>query len=138
MKTRSITVDDTNKWHAQQHDWLLKEIDKARKNHEHVVVITHHAPSRRVTCSIEAKEAGVEDAFINDHDVDCVDPVRLWVYGHTHQSNDLIINSTRIVSNQFGHGHHNSGFRPNMRITLYDDGTVTVIDPISLNSGFFF
>ncbi len=40
MKTRPITVDDTNKWHAQQHAWLLKEIERARKNREHVVVIT--------------------------------------------------------------------------------------------------
>jgi hypothetical protein len=44
---------------------------------------------------MEAKVAGVEDAFINDHDVD---PVRLWVYGHTHQSDHLIVNSTRVVS----------------------------------------
>jgi hypothetical protein len=138
MKTRPITVDDTNKWHAQQHAWLLKEIERARKNREHVVVITHHAHFRRVTCSIGAKVAGVEDAFINDHDANCVDPVRLWIYGHIHQSTDLTINSTRIVSNQFRYGHANSGFRPNMRITLYDDGTVTVTDPISSDSGFFF
>ena len=135
MKTqRQITVDDTNEWHAQQHGWLLQEIQKARENREHVVIITHHAPSRHETCSKPDEEDGVEDAYINDHDADCVDPVRLWVYGHTHRSTDLIVNSTRIVSNQLGYAGQNCGFRPNMRITLFDDGTVTVTDVISSNA----
>jgi hypothetical protein len=131
IKKRRITVDDTNEWHAQQHAWLLQEIQKARENQEHVVVITHHAPSHRDTCSREDKEAGVEDSFVNDHDADCVDPVRLWVYRHTHRSTDLTINSTRIVSNQLGYAWETCGFRPNMRITLYDDGAVTVTDSVS-------
>jgi predicted phosphohydrolase len=134
IKTRPITVDDTNKWHSQQHAWLLQEIQKARENREHVVVITHHAPSRRDTCLKEDEEAGLEDAFVNDHDADCVDPVRLWVYGHTHRSTDLIVNSTRVVSNQRGYAWENCGFRPNMRITLYDDGSVTVTDSVASDS----
>lgn len=128
IKTRRITVDDTNKWHAQQHAWILEEIKKARKNREHIVIITHHAPTRQNTCSEEDEEAGIEDAFINDHDADCMDPVRLWVYGHTHRSTDLIVNATRIVSNQHGYSGEKCGFRPNMKISLYDDGAVTVTD----------
>jgi len=136
IETRQITVDDTNEWHAQQHAWLLEEIKKARRNHEHVVIITHHAPSRRDTCSEEDEEAGVADAYINDHDADCVDPVRLWVYGHTHRSTDLMVNSTKVVSNQLGYSYENCGFRPNMKITLYDNGSITVTDkqPISSDS----
>jgi predicted phosphohydrolase len=133
-RRRRITVDDTNEWHAQQHAWLLQEIQQARENREHVVVITHHAPVRRDTCSIEDEESGLMDAFVNDHDADCVDPVRLWVYGHTHRSTDLTINSTRVVSNQVGYAHENCGFRPNMSITLYDDGAVTVTDVVSYDS----
>ncbi|CAF0735604.1 unnamed protein product [Adineta steineri] len=133
-RKRRITVDDTNKWHAEQHNWLLQEIEKARENHEHVIIITHHAPSRHNTCLKEDEEAGLEDAFINDHDKDCVDPVRLWVYGHTHRSTDLTVNSTRVVSNQLGYMHENCGFRPNMKIILYDDGTVIVTDDILSDS----
>ena len=125
---RLITVDDTNRWHAQQHAWLTQEIRKARENREHVVIITHHAPSRIDTLTREEVEEGVEDAYANDHDGDCVDPVRLWFYGHTHRSTDLIVNSTRVVSNQHGHIGENSGFRPNMKITLYDNGAITVKD----------
>lgn len=127
IETRKITVDDTNAWHAEQHKWLLEEIEKGRKNREHVVIITHHAPSRHKTCSKEDEESGLADAFVNDHDEDCIDPVRLWIYGHTHLSTDLTINSTRVVSNQVGYrGEVSTGFKPNLKISLYDDETVTV------------
>ncbi|UJR32489.1 hypothetical protein I4U23_019951 [Adineta vaga] len=132
IKTRRlITVDDTNRWHAEQHAWLLKEIGKARKNREHVVVITHHAPSRHNTLPEHDIDFNIDDAFVNDHDEDCVDPVRLWLYGHTHVSTDLTIHSTRVVSNQHGYAHESTGFRPNLRITLYDDGAVSITEPVS-------
>ncbi|CAF3466695.1 unnamed protein product [Rotaria socialis] len=133
-RKRRITVDDTNEWHAQQLAWLREEIEKARNNGEHVVIITHHAPCRHDTCSTEDEESDLMDAFVNDHDTDCVDPVRLWVYGHTHWSTDLIMNSTRIVSNQCGYAHENCGFRPNMKITLYDDRPIDVIDSVHCDS----
>ncbi|CAF2114860.1 unnamed protein product [Rotaria magnacalcarata] len=133
-RKRRITVDDTNEWHAQQLAWLREEIEKARNNGEHVVIITHHAPCRHDTCSIEDEESGLMDAFVNDHDTDCVDPVRLWVYGHTDRSTDLTVSSTRIVSNQCGYVHENCGYRPNMKITLYDDRTIDVIDYVHCDS----
>jgi hypothetical protein len=123
-----ITVEDTNKWHEQQHAWLLEEIEKARENDEHVVVITHHAPSRHGTCSKRHEGSALTEAFVNDHDADCVDPVRLWFYGHTHLSTDLKLNSTRVISNQLGYSNQDSGFRPNMKVNLHEDGTVTVTD----------
>ncbi|CAF4616428.1 unnamed protein product, partial [Rotaria socialis] len=58
----------------------------------------------------------------------CADPVRLWVHGHTHRSTDMMVNSTRLASNQFGYMSENCGFQPNMKIPLYDDGTVNVTD----------
>ena len=131
---RPITVDDTNAWHAEQHAWLVQETEKAQDRGEHVVIITHHAPSRRDTCSKEDEEAGMEDAYINDHDASCTHPVRLWIYGHTHRPTDMYVNSTRVVSNPYGYSWEKCGFRPNMKITLYDDDTVVVTDTISLDS----
>ncbi|CAF0868924.1 unnamed protein product [Adineta ricciae] len=127
---RKLTVNDTNQWHTQQHFWLLQEIDRARQNHEHVIIITHHAPSRRDTCLQADIDIGHEHAYINDLEAECLDPVRLWVYGHTHRSTDMLINSTRVVSNQLGYQGENCGYRPNMCICLYDDGTVIVNDKI--------
>ena len=125
---RPITVDDTNAWHAQQHAWLVQETKKAQDRGEHIVIITHHSPIRRNTSTKVYEDDGMDDAYINDHDTDCVDPVRLWVYGHTHRSNDMYVNSTRVVSNPYGYTDDDCGFRPNMKITLYDDESVDVTD----------
>ncbi|CAF1028242.1 unnamed protein product [Adineta ricciae] len=114
--------------HAEQHTWLLEEIRKARENQENVIIITHHAPSRRETCTDDDAESGVAGAFVNDHDEDCQDHVRLWVYGHTHRSTNLMINSTKVFSNHRGYVHETCGFRPNMKINLFNNGTITVTD----------
>ncbi|UJR24543.1 hypothetical protein I4U23_005918 [Adineta vaga] len=131
---RKLTVNDTNQWHLDEHTWLLQEIEKARRNHEHIIIITHHAPSRRDTCLQEDIDRGHEHAYINDLEEYCIDPVRLWVYGHTHRSTDMFVNSTRILSNQLGYHGENCGYRPNMRISLFNDGTVIVEDHILSNS----
>ena len=94
-------------------------------------MITHHAPVRQHIVTERYQQSGFADAFFNDREADCVDPLRLWVYGHTHRSADVTINSTRVVSNQVGYLGQDCGFRPNMKITLYDDGTVTVTEPSS-------
>lgn len=131
---RNLTVHDTNHWHVEQHSWILHEIEKARQNHEHVIIITHHAPSRRDTCLQEDIDLGHEHAYINDLETECVDPVRIWAYGHTHRSTDMTVNTTRILSNQLGYVGENCGYRPNMRISLYDDGTVVVHDHVLADS----
>ena len=131
-----ITIDDTNEWHAQQHAWLLQEIRKARANGEHVVIITHHAPIRQTICSKEYAESGLADAYFNDHEADCVALVCLWMHGHTHQPSYVIVNSTRVISNQLGYLGENCGFRPNMKITLYDDGSVIVADASTFDYSF--
>jgi hypothetical protein len=59
--------------------WVVQEIVTARQNREHAIIITHDTPPRRDTCSKDDQELVLEDVFINDHDADCVDLVRLWV-----------------------------------------------------------
>lgn len=118
---RVITVDDTNKWHEQQHTWLVQQIKEARENGEHVIIITHHPPSINDIRSLEYK--------IKKHrQADSENPVRLWIYGHTHKSNDNQRNSIRLLSNQRGYPGEHCGFNPNMKINLYDDGNIIIDD----------
>jgi predicted phosphodiesterase len=66
------------------------------------VVISHHG------CVRETLRAGMEHDIISAAYVsDCpelLDGVDLWIYGHTHESRDFTIGSTRIVSNAKGWG----------------------------------
>jgi hypothetical protein len=58
----------------------------------------------------------------------------LWVYGHTYQSADLSVNCTRTVSDPLGFVGENCGFRPSIRITLYDNASVTVTGAVHSRS----
>jgi predicted phosphodiesterase len=66
------------------------------------VVVTHHG------CVREALKAGTEtDILSAAYTSDCSDlleNVDLWVYGHTHDSRDFRVGSTRVVSNGKGRG----------------------------------
>jgi predicted phosphodiesterase len=101
-------------------------VDNEGEKTQHAIVITHHPPSRRDIRLLEYKIS----AFTSYHLADCENPVRLWIYGHTHKSNDYKINSIRLISNQRGYPGENCGFKPNMKINLYDDGNITIDDQI--------
>jgi predicted phosphodiesterase len=66
------------------------------------VVISHHG------CVREAMRTGMEHDIISAAYVsecrELLDGVDLWIYGHTHESRDFRIGSTRIVSNGKGYG----------------------------------
>ncbi len=72
------------------------------------VVVGHHAPSRISTKPRYQKDVVVNggyssslDDFILDHP-----QIRLWTHGHTHDTFDYQIGSTRIVCNPRGYAGH--------------------------------
>lgn len=72
------------------------------------VVVGHHAPSRISTKPRYQKDVLVNggyssslDDFIQDHP-----QIRLWTHGHTHDTFDYQIGSTRIVCNPRGYAGH--------------------------------
>ena len=73
-----------------------------------VVVVGHHAPSRLSTKPRYQKDVVVNggyssslDDFILEHP-----QIRLWTHGHTHDTFDYMIGSTRIVCNPRGYAGH--------------------------------
>lgn len=46
-KKRRLRAADTNRWHAEEVEWLKTEISKAKDAGEAVVVFTHHLPSNK-------------------------------------------------------------------------------------------
>ena len=72
------------------------------------VVVGHHAPSRLSTKPRYQKDVVVNggyssslDEFILDHP-----QIKLWTHGHTHDTFDYMIGSTRIVCNPRGYAGH--------------------------------
>jgi predicted phosphodiesterase len=66
------------------------------------VVVTHHLPHRR---SIHRKYKGstLNPGFASDLSNLMGPSVSLWIHGHTHESLDYVVNSTRVVCNPRGY-----------------------------------
>jgi len=108
--------------HQQSRAFLESEMQK-RRGDERLVIITHHAPIPDPAFRQPSHDSGVHPsddeiltaAYRSDltslmwpmHAADgknAVRPADLWIHGHTHESEDITIGHTRIVSNPKGYG----------------------------------
>ncbi|MDX8465654.1 metallophosphoesterase [Mesorhizobium sp. VK23B] len=82
------------------------------------VVVTHHLPHAN---SIPARFAGdlLNAAYASDLS-DLIEEGRpaLWVHGHTHDSCDYVVGSTRIVCNPRGYDDENGAFDPGLILSV--------------------
>lgn len=100
--------------------WLERQF--ARPHRGPTVVVTHFAPSRG---SIHDRFAGspVNACFVSDLEARIRHwQPRLWLHGHTHDSFDYTIGSTRVVSNPRGYAPkgkpENAAFDPSLVIEI--------------------
>jgi predicted phosphodiesterase len=95
--------------HQQSRAFLEAELRKARP----MAIVTHHAPHRAQrdpTVPPDILDAAYRSDLTHlmvpspDDGRGALRPADLWVYGHTHESFDGLIGSTRVVSNAKGYG----------------------------------
>ncbi len=81
------------------------------------VVVTHHAPS---AISVAGDQNLIAAAYATHlEELIAANPIDIWMHGHTHQSMDYQIGSTRIISNQRGYpGEQDTGFDPTRVVTV--------------------
>lgn len=91
------TINLHNSFKRRLLEWFEEDLKGPR------VVITHHAP-------VFKKETRHKDSLIkyafNCRDMEDIileHTPDLWIYGHTHESDDQMLGSTRIISNQRGY-----------------------------------
>ncbi|ESA34570.1 metallophosphoesterase [Leptolyngbya sp. Heron Island J] len=115
-KLRSL---DTAIIHKKSLEWLRQQITNLRDNRENVVVITHHAPSKRSVS--ECTQDDILSAAYASHLDDFVEEaaVALWVHGHIHSQQDYMIGDTRVVCNPRGYPDEpNANFIPNLTVNV--------------------
>ena len=95
----------TNRLFESNVEWLTKEIRDADANNKKVIVISHHAPLQKGTSDpvYESTEREINYAFSSDLAVLMREPVKLWIFGHTHWTCDFIHNNVRVVTNGIGY-----------------------------------
>lgn len=104
-----LVPEDTLRFHQEFKEklqaWLKKPLDGPR------VVITHHSPVPHPSYRRQATDV-TDDAYLS---LDMMKVIQqhqpaLWVYGHTHLANDIMVGSTRVVSNPRGYPQRFGGF----------------------------
>ena len=114
---RKIQPSFTVVWHKQSKHWLKKEIEKYKG--EHIVVVTHHAPSIN-SIPIEDRKDPLSAAFASDMiDFISSSKIKLWVHGHIHTAFDYCIGKTRVICNPLGYPDEpRRGFNPALTVEI--------------------
>jgi Icc-related predicted phosphoesterase len=111
----------TLKRHMESRDIIARQLRKAGRH----VVVTHHGPVPGAT-----RRGFERDISSAAYTSDLRDLIRegapeLWVFGHTHESRDFEVRSTRVVSNAKGYGPwdpgetwDNANFNPNYVVEI--------------------
>lgn len=85
--------------HIESRDFIVRELQKSKTGPR--VVATHHRPHP----SADLKRDLVSAAYASDlSDVIAAGTPDVWIYGHTHECEDRMIGSTRMITNAKGYG----------------------------------
>lgn len=117
MNVAHSSMNDYRRIRAGKYRWPLRPIDTLLRHQEsrrfleaqlrqpgRHVVLGHHAPLRecvpagREMNPLSAAYASDMSGLISDY------APELWVYGHTHETRDFKVGSTRVVTNAKGYG----------------------------------
>lgn len=110
----SWSVSKNNRVHRDDLAWLESQLYEACIDCKKVVVLTHHAPTRRGTSAPKYCGNEFSTSFSTHLEHLFKLPVIVWAHGHTHYSGDQNVNGVRLVSNQYGYndeGKDETGWR---------------------------
>jgi hypothetical protein len=112
---RSIRVDpqyrrfhptDAMAMHAASLHWLVERLDEPCDGP--TVVVTHAAPSLR-SVKPAYRTDPVTAAYASNLDALFDGRAALWIHGHTHFCCDYTVGGTRVIANQRGYPHEDTG-----------------------------
>lgn len=116
-KGRLLTPEYAVKMHQRARRALLRGLEDAYS--EKVVVVSHHAPSRR-SQDAAFRESAIAPAFVSDMDEFVgISNAVCWQHGHLHGSSDYMLGSTRVICNARGHSRYmNRDFNPGLVVEI--------------------
>ena len=103
---RRLRPEDTLRLHAEQRDWLLRELQRPFAGP--TVVVTHHAPHRDSLAPRFAAD-WISAAYVSELPAAAFDRPALWVHGHTHTSRDYRVGNCRVICNPRGYARGRGG-----------------------------
>lgn len=85
--------------HKKSTGFIKRAIERAQKDGAEPIIITHHKPY----INDPALHTAISDAYEVDMQKLIKQPIKVWIYGHTHKADNSIINDVKIVSNPLGY-----------------------------------
>ena len=115
---RRLRPSDTMAFHRASVQWL-KEAFQAQRG-KPIVVITHHAPSKRSLGEHYALDLLNAAYASNLDELVMASGARLWIHGHIHAAFDYYLGNTRVISNPRGYYPFDpaAGFRPDLTVEI--------------------
>jgi Icc-related predicted phosphoesterase len=112
-----LTPDDVVVDHKAMLEYIRKIVDG--KYDQKFVVVGHHAPSRLSTKPKYQDEYIMNGAYSSDLSEFILDhpQIKMWTHGHTHDTFDYLVGSTRVVCNPRGYVNYEQradDFNPNI------------------------
>lgn len=119
---RCLTPMDTNMFHLLERQRLDAQIRYWQYRGARVCVVSHHMPSTDLV-SPRYKDHPLTCCFASSCE-DLMHPaVKVWIYGHTHNSSSGVIKNTLCVCNARGYPNESvPGFRPDTWVDIPIDG----------------
>jgi hypothetical protein len=110
---RRLRPMDTRRLHLQSRRRLEEQVADGKGGK--LVIVTHHAPSRRSIAPHFAQDP-LNPAFASALDVFVAESgAKLWVHGHLHQCSDYTLGTTRVLANPRGYPDElQHGFDPGL------------------------
>jgi predicted phosphodiesterase len=116
----SFTPEASAGLFAQHAAWLTARLGQPHAGP--TVVITHHAPTRR---SIHPRfaDSPLNACFVSDAErLVAASGASLWIHGHTHDTFDYVVNTTRVLCNPRGYAKdgviENASFDANLSVKI--------------------
>lgn len=116
-RSTTLTPADVVEDHKAMLEYIRKEVDG--KYDQKFVVVGHHAPSKMSTKPKYQHDTLMNGAYSSDLSEFILDhpQIKLWTHGHTHDTFDYLIGSTRVVCNPRGYINYEQradDFNPNI------------------------
>ena len=109
-----LTYDTYNILHIKSCNFIADTLASVKKEDiykdKKIVMMTHHLPSFNL---IDEKHAYSDTNcfYASKCDAYFVEPIKAWIYGHTHTPNKTIINTIKFVCNPKGYPSENTAVK---------------------------
>lgn len=103
----NFTVKNNNIIYEKNKEFINNIIKDSIKVEKDIVMITHHLPSYKLVDPIYSKYHNYNQCFASDCEDLIINPIKCWIFGHTHTNVIMKINNINCIANPIGYSGEN-------------------------------